>query len=64
MIDIGIIGATGYTGLELLRLLGRHPEARDRLAHFGEQRPGSAWATSSRCRRGWAPCRWSAAGSG
>jgi N-acetyl-gamma-glutamyl-phosphate reductase len=28
MIDIGIIGATGYTGLELLRLLGRHPHAR------------------------------------
>jgi N-acetyl-gamma-glutamyl-phosphate reductase len=28
MIDIGIIGATGYTGLELLRLLGRHPQAR------------------------------------
>jgi N-acetyl-gamma-glutamyl-phosphate reductase len=28
MIDIGIIGATGYTGLELLRLLGRHRSAR------------------------------------
>ena len=28
MIDIGIIGATGYTGLELLRLLQRHPNAR------------------------------------
>jgi N-acetyl-gamma-glutamyl-phosphate reductase len=28
MIAIGIIGATGYTGLELLRLLGRHPQAR------------------------------------
>jgi N-acetyl-gamma-glutamyl-phosphate reductase len=28
MIDIGIIGATGYTGLELLRLLQRHPRAR------------------------------------
>ena len=28
MIDIGIIGATGYTGLELLRLLQRHPHAR------------------------------------
>jgi N-acetyl-gamma-glutamyl-phosphate reductase len=28
MIDIGIIGATGYTGLELLRLLQRHPEGR------------------------------------
>jgi N-acetyl-gamma-glutamyl-phosphate reductase len=28
MIKIGIFGATGYTGLELLRLLGRHPAAR------------------------------------
>ncbi|MCX7707550.1 MAG: N-acetyl-gamma-glutamyl-phosphate reductase [Anaerolineae bacterium] len=28
MIKIGIIGATGYTGLELLRLLQRHPEAQ------------------------------------
>ena len=27
MIKIGIIGATGYTGLELLRILQRHPEA-------------------------------------
>ncbi len=27
MINIGIYGATGYTGLELLKLLGRHPEA-------------------------------------
>ena len=28
MIRIGILGATGYTGLELLKLLGRHPAAR------------------------------------
>jgi N-acetyl-gamma-glutamyl-phosphate reductase len=28
MIRIGIFGATGYTGLELLKLLGRHPSAR------------------------------------
>lgn len=28
MVEIGIIGATGYTGLELLRLLQRHPLAR------------------------------------
>ena len=27
MIKIGIYGATGYTGLELLRLLQRHPAA-------------------------------------
>ena len=28
MVNIGIIGATGYTGLELLRLLARHPAAK------------------------------------
>jgi N-acetyl-gamma-glutamyl-phosphate reductase len=28
MIKIGIVGGTGYTGVELLRLLARHPEAR------------------------------------
>ncbi|WP_294946192.1 N-acetyl-gamma-glutamyl-phosphate reductase [Sulfurivirga sp.] len=28
MIEIGIVGGTGYTGVELLRLLAQHPEAR------------------------------------
>src|SRR4030065_694182 len=28
MIKIGIIGGTGYTGVELLRLLAMHPEAK------------------------------------
>ncbi len=27
MLRIGIMGATGYTGLELLKILGRHPDA-------------------------------------
>ena len=27
MIKVGIVGGTGYTGIELLRLLARHPEA-------------------------------------
>jgi N-acetyl-gamma-glutamyl-phosphate reductase len=27
MIEIGIVGGTGYTGVELLRLLAQHPEA-------------------------------------
>ncbi|MCO6506392.1 MAG: N-acetyl-gamma-glutamyl-phosphate reductase, partial [Snodgrassella sp.] len=26
-IKIGIVGATGYTGVELLRLLAQHPDA-------------------------------------
>ena len=30
MLDIGIVGGTGYTGVELLRLLARHPQARIR----------------------------------
>ena len=27
MIRIGIVGGTGYTGVELLRILARHPQA-------------------------------------
>jgi len=27
MIKIAILGGSGYTGLELLRILGQHPEA-------------------------------------
>lgn len=30
MIDIGIVGGTGYTGAELLRILSGHPQARIR----------------------------------
>ncbi|WP_435104473.1 N-acetyl-gamma-glutamyl-phosphate reductase [Arhodomonas sp. AD133] len=28
MLNVGIVGGTGYTGVELLRLLARHPHAR------------------------------------
>lgn len=28
MVNIGIVGGTGYTGVELLRLLARHPQAK------------------------------------
>lgn len=28
MVKIGVVGGTGYTGVELLRLLARHPEAQ------------------------------------
>ncbi len=31
MIEIGIVGGTGYTGIELLRLLAQHPQARVKL---------------------------------
>src|SRR5258705_7698757 len=30
MITIGIVGGTGYTGVELLRLLAQHPQANIR----------------------------------
>ena len=30
---IGVLGASGYTGAELVRLLLRHPQRRDRAAH-------------------------------
>ncbi|MGI6152347.1 MAG: N-acetyl-gamma-glutamyl-phosphate reductase [Christensenellaceae bacterium] len=32
MVNVGIIGATGYTGEELMRLLSKHPEANLRYA--------------------------------
>src|SRR5436189_1216902 len=32
MITVGIVGGTGYTGVELLRLLAQHPEARVRAS--------------------------------
>ena len=28
MVKVGIVGATGYGGRELIRLLGAHPESR------------------------------------
>ena len=31
MIEIGIVGGTGYTGVELLRLLSVHPQASVRV---------------------------------
>ncbi|MHB2015953.1 MAG: N-acetyl-gamma-glutamyl-phosphate reductase [Candidatus Xenobia bacterium] len=32
MLKVGVVGATGYTGFELLQLLGRHPEVDLRFA--------------------------------
>ena len=31
MISVGIVGGTGYTGVELLRILLRHPKAQVRV---------------------------------
>jgi N-acetyl-gamma-glutamyl-phosphate reductase len=43
MIDVGIIGASGYTGVELLRLCRQHPELRVRVA-TGDTQAGTAVA--------------------
>jgi N-acetyl-gamma-glutamyl-phosphate reductase len=39
MINVGIFGATGYTGIELVKLLGRHGKAQLKFAH-SESNPG------------------------
>lgn len=41
MIEVGIIGASGYTGAELLRLIHAHPEMRVRFA-TGDSQAGTA----------------------
>ena len=43
MIDVGIIGASGYTGAELLRLCASHPELRVVFA-TGDSQAGTALA--------------------
>src|SRR6056297_3442868 len=35
MLKVGIVGATGYAGMELVRLLTHHPETE--LVHFGSR---------------------------
>jgi N-acetyl-gamma-glutamyl-phosphate reductase len=40
MIDVGIFGATGYTGVELVKILNRHDKARIVFAH-SESHPGA-----------------------
>src|SRR6056297_3490463 len=35
MLKVGIVGATGYAGMELVRLLSHHPETE--LIHLGSQ---------------------------
>ena len=40
MIEIGIVGGTGYTGVELLRILATHPSAKLRV--ITSRGPGTA----------------------
>ena len=41
MIKVGIVGGTGYTGVELLRLLAQHPQVELRGDHLA---PGGGHA--------------------
>lgn len=50
-ITVGVAGATGYAGVELLRILARHPHARVRCAMGSSDRPSAA---SPRLNRIWA----------
>ena len=63
MIKVGIVGGTGYTGVELLRLLASHPEAEVAAitsqgdagtrvdAMFPSLRATSTWCSRSLPRR-------------
>ena len=48
MIKVGIVGGTGYTGVELLRLLAQHPEARRARDHVAQGRRDARSPTCSR----------------
>ena len=41
MIDVSILGASGYTGGELLRLLVQHPDVR--IASVTSERHAGSW---------------------
>ena len=47
MIKVGIIGGTGYTGVELLRLLAAHPQA-DLIVLISREEAGGMY-TGSTC---------------
>ena len=49
-VRVGVAGATGYTGVELLRLLARHPGARVSAAMGG---PGASSRTVPSLKRVW-----------
>ena len=51
MVKAGIIGATGYTGIELVRLLSQHPQVS--LVHLGSRSyQGSSYTDSAAAFRG------------
>ena len=51
---VAVVGASGYTGLELLRILLRHPRVRARRGDVGAARGARRWPRCSpRCAGGW-----------
>ena len=52
MIKVGIIGATGYAGNELVRLLLQHPEAE--IVWYGSRRSEER-RVGKECRSRWSP---------
>ena len=55
MIKVAIVGGTGYTGVELLRLLEGHPQAEVLTVTSRKEAGGSARATMTTRRAGSRP---------
>jgi N-acetyl-gamma-glutamyl-phosphate reductase len=47
MIKVGIVGGTGYTGVELLRLLAQHPNVQLHRHHLAQLNPACRWRRCS-----------------
>ena len=55
MINVGVIGGTGYTGVELLRLLAGHPQvevvainaSRSSSLEYSSSRTNDIWSSGS-----------------
>ncbi|MGE0433097.1 MAG: N-acetyl-gamma-glutamyl-phosphate reductase [Planctomycetota bacterium] len=45
MSTVAVVGATGYTGMELVRLLARHPHVKTLRIYGSDRSAGQEWAT-------------------
>ncbi len=59
MIEIGIVGGTGYTGVELLRLLAQHPEARVKVITSRSEAGLHVWELFANLREAYPDLRYS-----
>jgi N-acetyl-gamma-glutamylphosphate reductase len=60
-LKVGVVGGTGYTGVELLRLLVNHPHAElDVITSRGEAgvEDELIWSSVSRTQSGWQAVTW------